>query len=131
MPEMRKLERDVLGCDYGGTSWTTRAQAVQIVESLDLRPGIQLLDVGSGSGWPGLFLGSETGCDVTLLDNIFSFSGKQHRTSEWLNRSNEASSNGNAVPLAAMTLTRLLMPSSIARSAASLIALKGMSSSVA
>ncbi len=71
MPEMRELERDVLGCDYGGTSWTTRAQAGQIVESLDLRPGIQLLDVGSGSGWPGLFLGSETGCDVTLLDIPF------------------------------------------------------------
>jgi SAM-dependent methyltransferase len=68
LPEMRKLERDVLGCDYGGTSWTTRVQAGHIAESLDLGPGIHLLDVGSGSGWPGLFLGGETGCDVTLLD---------------------------------------------------------------
>lgn len=68
LPAMRELERDVLGCDYGGTSWTTRAQAGHIAESLDLGPGVHLLEVGSGSGWPGLFLGGETGCDVTLLD---------------------------------------------------------------
>lgn len=68
LPAMRKLERDVLGCDYGGTSWTTRAQAGHIAESLNLGPGVHLLEVGSGCGWPGLFLGGETGCDVTLLD---------------------------------------------------------------
>ena len=68
LPAVRELERDVLGCDYGGTSWTTRAQADHIAESLELSPGMQLLEVGAGSGWPGLLLGSMTGCDVTLLD---------------------------------------------------------------
>ena len=68
LPAVRELERNVLGCDYGGTSWTTRAQADHIAESLTLRPGVQLLEIGAGSGWPGLFLGSLTGCDVTLLD---------------------------------------------------------------
>ncbi len=68
LPALRELERNVLGCDYGGTSWTNRAQVDHIAESLDLRPGLQLLEVGSGSGWPGLFLGRITGCDVTLLD---------------------------------------------------------------
>ena len=58
----------MLGCDYGGTSWTTRAQAEHIAESLTLRPGVQLLEIGAGSGWPGLFLASLTGCEVTLLD---------------------------------------------------------------
>ena len=68
LPAVRELERNVLGCDYGGTSWTTRAQADHIAESLTLHPGVQLLEIGAGSGWPGLFLGSLTGCDVTLLD---------------------------------------------------------------
>lgn len=45
LPALRELERNVLGCDYGGTSWTTRAQADHIAESLDLRPGVQLLDI--------------------------------------------------------------------------------------
>lgn len=65
---MRELERCVLGCDYGGTSWTTRWEASRIAELLDLRQGTRLLDVGAGSGWPGLFLALVTGCDVVLAD---------------------------------------------------------------
>ncbi len=68
LPAMREVERTTLGCDYGGTSWTTHNQAAQIVEILDLRPGLKLLDVGAGSGWPGLFLADTSGCHVTLLD---------------------------------------------------------------
>jgi SAM-dependent methyltransferase len=65
---MRDLERSVLGCDYGGTSWTTRREAGRIAELLELRPGVRLLDVGAGSGWPGLYLAQLTGCDVVLAD---------------------------------------------------------------
>jgi cyclopropane fatty-acyl-phospholipid synthase-like methyltransferase len=68
LPALRELERNVLGCDYGGTSWTTRTQADHIAESLELRAGVQLLELGAGSGWPGLYLGRMTGCDVTLVD---------------------------------------------------------------
>lgn len=68
LPIMREVERNVLGCDYGGTSWTTLSQADRIAESLNLRPGVQHLDVGSGSGWPALFFARTTGCDVTLVD---------------------------------------------------------------
>ena len=35
---------------------------------LRLGPGVRYLDVGAGSGWPGLFFGRITGCDVTLVD---------------------------------------------------------------
>lgn len=35
---------------------------------LDLRPGAKLLDVGGGSGWPGLYLAQLTGCDVVVVD---------------------------------------------------------------
>jgi len=68
LPVMREIEREVLGCDYGGTSWTTLTQAERIAEALDLRQGVQHLDVGSGSGWPALHLAGITGCDVTLVD---------------------------------------------------------------
>ncbi len=65
---MQKIERVVCGCDYGGTSWTTRAEAEQIGRLLRLRPDTQLLEVGAGSGWPALFFARTTGCAVTLVD---------------------------------------------------------------
>ena len=67
-PIKREIERAVCGCDYGGTSWTTRREAEQVGELLGLAPGQRLLEVGAGSGWPGLYLARTTGCDVTLAD---------------------------------------------------------------
>jgi len=68
LPEIKKLEQSALGCDYGGTSWTTRQQVDVIVASLELNSDSRLLDIGSGSGWPGLLLADLSQCDVTLLD---------------------------------------------------------------
>ncbi len=65
---MREIERAVCGCDYGGTSWTTRQEAEQMGRLLGLRPGRRLLELGAGSGWPGLYLASLTGCDIGLVD---------------------------------------------------------------
>jgi SAM-dependent methyltransferase len=65
---MRDLERSVCGCAYGSTSWTTRREAERIAELLELRPAAKLLDVGAGTGWPGLFLAQLTGCDVVVVD---------------------------------------------------------------
>jgi SAM-dependent methyltransferase len=68
LPAVKALERSVLGCDYGGTSWTTVRQVQHIVSSLHLTPGRRLLELGCGSGWPGLYLSLITGCHATLLD---------------------------------------------------------------
>jgi SAM-dependent methyltransferase len=65
---LRELECCVLGCAYGATSWTTRCEASRIAEMLSLGPGNELLDVGAGSGWPGLYLAQLLGCDVVLVD---------------------------------------------------------------
>ena len=83
LPAVRKLMQSVLGCDYGGTSWTTRSQADQIADSLELKPGVRLLDVGAGSGWPGLFLADTSGCDVTLVDiPVFALQQASERAAE-------------------------------------------------
>ena len=68
LPAMRKVEEAVLGCDYGGTSWTTRQQAIQMIESLSVGREQHLLDIGSGSGWPALFVANQSGCGATLVD---------------------------------------------------------------
>jgi ubiquinone/menaquinone biosynthesis C-methylase UbiE len=65
---MLELERAVCGCDYGGTSWTTKPEAQHLGHLLGLGPGQRLLELGAGSGWPGLFLAATTGCDVALVD---------------------------------------------------------------
>jgi SAM-dependent methyltransferase len=67
-PAMRELERDVLGCDYGGTSWTTRDQADQIPGVLGLSAGSELLEIGAGTGWPGVYTAGISGCNITMLD---------------------------------------------------------------
>lgn len=70
-PVMLDLERAVCGCDYGGTSWTTRDEAERMGRLLELGEGRRLLEIGAGSGWPALFLAGETGCDATLVDVPF------------------------------------------------------------
>jgi len=65
---VREVQRVATGCDYGATSWTTRDEADRIVELLGLRPGMRLLDVGAGAGWPGLYFALVSGCEVVLSD---------------------------------------------------------------
>ena len=64
----RTLERLVIGGDFGASGYTTAAQADLLGERLGLRAGHRLLDVGSGRGWPGLYLAETTGCSVVLTD---------------------------------------------------------------
>ena len=65
---MLEIERAVCGCDYGCTSWTTREEAENAGRMLALGTQTRLLEVGTGSGWPGLYLGKRSGCHVTLID---------------------------------------------------------------
>lgn len=101
LPVMRDVERAVLGCDYGGTSWTTTAQAKQIVAMLGLQPGRHVLDIGAGSGWPGLYLADASSCDVTLLDlpiNALRQARERARSDGIENRVNAIAASGSALP---------------------------------
>ena len=70
-PAMRRAELSVIGSDYGATSYTTREQADELALRLELEPGRLLLDVGTGAGWPGVYLADTTGCRVVLVDLPF------------------------------------------------------------
>lgn len=103
-PDMRALERDVLGCDFGGTSWTTRSQADLIPKALGLDAEAHLLEIGAGTGWPGLYMSSMTACEVTLLDipvNALKQAWQRAIDDGIQDRSHCIAASGNALPFAA------------------------------
>lgn len=65
------IELAVIGSVYGANGYTTRAQADLIGERLALGRDDVLLDVGTGCGWPGLYLAATTGCRVVATDVPF------------------------------------------------------------
>lgn len=67
-PAMMAIERRVCGCDYGGTSWTTREEAELLAKTLGLDGNKRLLEIGAGAGWPALYLAKLTGCAAILTD---------------------------------------------------------------
>jgi cyclopropane fatty-acyl-phospholipid synthase-like methyltransferase len=63
-------EREALGSDFGANGYTTRAQADEFVDVLSLEPDRVLLDLGSGCGWPGVYLAVRSGCHLVSVDPI-------------------------------------------------------------
>ena len=68
---VRLIEQAVIGSDWGANGYTTMRQADHIGAALRLGPGVRLLDLGAGRGWPGLYLAVRTGCQVVLTDVPF------------------------------------------------------------
>ena len=62
------IERDVIGAVWGANGYTTVDQANELDRRLHLRPGARLLDVGTGRGWPGLYLAKQNGCALVGTD---------------------------------------------------------------
>ncbi len=67
-PVARQIERRVIGGDWGANGYTTMAQADTLARGLGLSATDRLLDLGTGRGWPGLYLAATTGCQVVLTD---------------------------------------------------------------
>lgn len=110
LPEIKRLEQSALGCDYGGTSWTTRQQVEVIVESLTLNSSSRLLDIGAGSGWPGLLLGKLSDCDVTLLDiplNALRQAAERAVADQMIDRVKIVSGSGTSLPFPDKTFDRI------------------------
>jgi len=70
-PVRLDIESEALDADYGSTGYTTRVQADELARHLRLEPGDRLADIGSGSGWPGLYIAQQTGCRVVGTDLPF------------------------------------------------------------
>jgi ubiquinone/menaquinone biosynthesis C-methylase UbiE len=64
----RVVERQVIGANVGANGYTTVEQADILAHRLQLTAGVTLLDIGSGRGWPALYLAANTGCQAVLLD---------------------------------------------------------------
>src|SRR3972149_6767129 len=62
------LQREVFGGEAWVRGYTTIEQAELLGQRLELGPGVRLLDVGSGQGWPSLYLARTSGCSVVLTD---------------------------------------------------------------
>jgi 2-polyprenyl-3-methyl-5-hydroxy-6-metoxy-1,4-benzoquinol methylase len=67
-PVAVEIEWRVIGGDWGANGYTTIAQADQLAAGLQLSAAHRLLDIGTGRGWPGLYLAARSGCQVVLAD---------------------------------------------------------------
>ena len=65
---VQHIEQAVIGGDWGANGYTTMRQADHLGAVLRLGPGVRLVDLGAGRGWPGLYLAVRTGCQVVLTD---------------------------------------------------------------
>ena len=63
-----RIERDVIGAVWGANGYTTVEQADELGRRLKLHAGARLLDVGTGRGWPGLYLAKQSGCWLVGTD---------------------------------------------------------------
>jgi methylase of polypeptide subunit release factors len=63
-----RIEQSVIGAVWGANGYTTLDQAIELGCRLELAPGRRLLDVGTGRGWPGLYLAARTGCTIVGTD---------------------------------------------------------------
>jgi cyclopropane fatty-acyl-phospholipid synthase-like methyltransferase len=62
------VRRATYGEDIGQSSWMTAAAWLHFADQLQVGPGSHVLEVGSGSGGPAVYLASKRGCRVTGVD---------------------------------------------------------------
>ncbi len=67
-PVLLRAEAHAVGGNYGASSYTTSAEARLMSQALDLDPSKVLLELGAGSGWPGLYMAGISGCTVVQTD---------------------------------------------------------------
>lgn len=62
------VRRETYGEDLGQSSWLTAREWLEFADLLGIGPGSEVLEVGSGSGGPALFLATARDCRVTGVD---------------------------------------------------------------
>src|SRR5215475_1344071 len=62
------VRRQTYGEDIGQSSWMTADEWLRFAEQLGLTDASAVLEVGSGSGGPAIYLALKRGCRVTGID---------------------------------------------------------------
>jgi cyclopropane fatty-acyl-phospholipid synthase-like methyltransferase len=62
------VRQEAYGEDIGQSSWLTAREWLEFADQLRLKPGAEVLEVGSGSGGPAVYLALTRGCRVTGVD---------------------------------------------------------------
>src|SRR5262245_51305253 len=62
------VRRAAFGQDIGQSSWITADDWLHFADLVRVSEGSRLLEVGSGSGGPAIFLAQQRGCQVTGVD---------------------------------------------------------------
>ena len=83
-----QIEERVIGAAWGVNGYTTLEQADELARRLCLEPGKQVLDVGTGRGWPGVHFAAAYGCHVIGTDLPFDAlaAASKRATSEGVDR---------------------------------------------
>jgi cyclopropane fatty-acyl-phospholipid synthase-like methyltransferase len=67
-PAEAAVRRAAFGEDIGQSSWMTAADWLGFADAAGVREGSHVLEVGSGSGGPAVYLAASRGCRVTGVD---------------------------------------------------------------
>src|SRR5690348_6596889 len=62
------VRRAAFGEDIGQSSWLTADDWLRFADLAGVRDDSRVLEVGSGSGGPAVYLAAERGCHVTGVD---------------------------------------------------------------
>src|SRR5262245_28331220 len=62
------VRREAYGEDLGQSSWTTATEWLGFADLLGIGPKSEVLEVGSGSGGPAVYLAIKQGCRITGVD---------------------------------------------------------------
>lgn len=63
-----EVRRETYGEDLGQSSWLTAREWLEFADQLGVGAGSEILEVGSGSGGPAVYLALARGCRVTGVD---------------------------------------------------------------
>jgi SAM-dependent methyltransferase len=62
------VRREAYGDDIGQSSWLTAGEWLDFADRLAIGTGSEVLEVGSGSGGPAVYLAEKRGCRITGVD---------------------------------------------------------------